>query len=65
MYDMVNVESTKLNQMTDFIEIETGHSMMRYKKDVAQQTIFFLKMVNSILQIMLLVLINKLPITAF
>ena len=40
---LVRVESTKLNDMTDFIIIETGHSMMRYNEDVAKQTIAFLK----------------------
>ncbi len=39
---LVPVESTKLEGMTDFIEIETGHSMMRYNKDVVRQVIFFL-----------------------
>jgi len=29
--------------MTDFIIIETGHSMMRYSKEVADQTIEFIK----------------------
>ncbi len=40
---LVPVESTKLEGMTDFIEIESGHSMMRYSKDVAKQVIAFLK----------------------
>lgn len=40
---LVRVESTKLNGMTDFIVIETGHSLMRYNEDVAKQTIVFLK----------------------
>ena len=41
---LVSVESTKLkNGMTDFIIIETGHSMMRYNEDVAKQTISFLQ----------------------
>ncbi|MES9973889.1 MAG: alpha/beta hydrolase [Candidatus Thiodiazotropha sp.] len=39
---LVPVESTKLEGMTDFIEIESGHSMMRYSKDVAKQVIAFL-----------------------
>lgn len=40
---LVSVESTKLkNGMTDFIVIETGHSMMRYNDEVAKQTIMFL-----------------------
>jgi hydrogenase maturation factor len=29
--------------MTDFIIIETGHSMMRYDSEVADQTIEFIK----------------------
>ena len=40
---LVPVESTKLEGMSDFIEIESGHSMMRYNSDVASQTIHFLK----------------------
>ncbi|MEW8470361.1 MAG: alpha/beta fold hydrolase [Candidatus Thiodiazotropha sp.] len=40
---LVPVESTKLEGMSDFIEIESGHSMMRYNEDVASQTIHFLK----------------------
>ena len=39
---LVPVESTKLEGMRDFIEIETGHSMMRYNEEVARQTIAFL-----------------------
>ena len=40
---LVSVEATKLNGMTDFILIETGHSMMRYNSEVAEQTIEFIK----------------------
>lgn len=40
---LVPVESTKLEGMRDFIEIESGHSMMRYNEDVAKQTIHFLR----------------------
>ena len=40
---MVPVESTRLPGMTDFIVLETGHSMMRYDKDVAIQVIHFLE----------------------
>lgn len=40
---LVPVESTKLEGMTDFIEIESGHSMMRYNNQVAAQVIAFLK----------------------
>ena len=40
---LVSVESTKIDGMRDFIEINTGHSMMRYNDEVAAQTIYFLK----------------------
>ena len=40
---LVSVESTKIDAMTDFIIIETGHSMMRYDREVADQTIEFIK----------------------
>lgn len=40
---VVPVESTKLEGMTDFIEVESGHSMLRYNDEVAQQTITFLR----------------------
>ncbi|MEW8525614.1 MAG: alpha/beta hydrolase family protein [Candidatus Thiodiazotropha endolucinida] len=40
---LVPVESTKLDGMRDFIEVESGHSMMRYSEEVAEQTIHFLK----------------------
>lgn len=40
---MVTVESTKLEGMRDFVEVNTGHSMMRYNDAVATQTIYFLK----------------------
>ena len=39
---LVPVESTRLENMTDFVEINTGHSMMRYDKEVAGQVINFL-----------------------
>lgn len=39
---LVSVESTKLNNMTDFITINVGHSNMRYNKEVSQQSIHFL-----------------------
>jgi hypothetical protein len=39
---VVPVESTKIEGMTDFVVIETSHSMMRYNESVAQQTIEFL-----------------------
>jgi dienelactone hydrolase len=40
---LVSVEATKIDAMTDFIILETGHSMMRYDKEVADQTIEFIK----------------------
>lgn len=40
---LVSVESTKLTNMQDFIAVPSGHSMMRYNKVVASQTIHFLK----------------------
>jgi hypothetical protein len=41
--DLVSVQATKIDGMTDFIIIETVHSMMRYDKEVADQTIEFIK----------------------
>ena len=40
---LVSVEATKIDDMTDFILIETSHSWMRYDGEVANQTIQFLK----------------------
>lgn len=40
---IVSVEATKIDEMTDFIILETGHSMMRYDSEVADQTIEFIK----------------------
>ena len=40
---VVSVEATKIDGMTDFIIIETGHSRMRYDSEVAEQTIEFIK----------------------
>jgi pimeloyl-ACP methyl ester carboxylesterase len=40
---IVSVEATKIDGMTDFIIIETGHSMMRYDSEVADQAIEFIK----------------------
>jgi len=40
---IVSVEATKIDGMTDFIIIKTGHSMMRYNREVADQTIEFIK----------------------
>ncbi|MEW8051215.1 MAG: alpha/beta fold hydrolase, partial [Candidatus Thiodiazotropha sp.] len=36
---LVSVESTKVNNMNDFVIVYSGHSMMRYNEDVADQTI--------------------------
>jgi hydrogenase maturation factor len=43
---LVSVKANKIDAMTDFIIIETGHSMMRYDKEVADQTIEFIQ--NSV-----------------
>lgn len=40
---LVSVDSTRLKNMTDFIEVEVGHSMMRYDENVAKYTINFLR----------------------
>jgi pimeloyl-ACP methyl ester carboxylesterase len=40
---LVPVESTKLEGMSDFTEVESGHSMMRYDNKVARQVVAFLK----------------------
>lgn len=40
---LVPVEATKLEGMTDFWVVETGHSMLRYNEEVAGQTVAFLK----------------------
>jgi len=40
---LVSIEATKIDAMTDFIIVETGHSMMRYDREVADQTIEFIK----------------------
>lgn len=40
---MVSVESAKVEGMADFVLVETGHSAMRYNKDVAMQVVAFLK----------------------
>ncbi|MCG8015600.1 MAG: alpha/beta hydrolase [Candidatus Thiodiazotropha sp. 'RUGA'] len=39
---LVSVESTKLDKMQDFTLVPSGHSMMRYNNEVADQTIHFL-----------------------
>ena len=40
---LISVESTKLEGMSDFIQVDSGHSMMRYSSEVARQTIAFLR----------------------
>jgi len=40
---LVPLESTKIDGMTDFISIESSHYMMRYSREVADQTILFLR----------------------
>lgn len=40
---LVSVESTKLANMRDFVEIDVSHSSMRYDENVADQTVHFLK----------------------
>ena len=43
---LVAVESTKLNNMSDFVLVDSGHSSMRYNEDVADQAIHFLAQGN-------------------
>lgn len=40
---LVSVESTKLAGMSDFVEVKTSHSMMRYDPQVADQVLSFLQ----------------------
>ena len=40
---LVTVEATKLEGMSDFIVIRTGHSFMRYDHEVARQAVAFLR----------------------
>ena len=40
---LVTVEATKLEGMSDFIVIRTGHSFMRYDQEVARQAVAFLR----------------------
>ncbi|MEZ5729432.1 MAG: alpha/beta fold hydrolase [Burkholderiaceae bacterium] len=40
---LVSVEATKLEGMTDFVVVDSGHSLMRYSDEVANQTIMFLR----------------------
>jgi hypothetical protein len=39
----VSVESAKIEGMADFVIVDSGHFMMRYSRDVADQTIQFLR----------------------
>ena len=39
---LVALESTKVNNMTDFITVESSHWMLRYNEEVAVQTVAFL-----------------------
>lgn len=40
---LVQVESTKIVGMKDFLVVDSGHSMLRYNDEAIQQTIFFLQ----------------------
>jgi hypothetical protein len=40
---LVPVESTKLEGMSDFVVVESGHSALRYDEEVANQVIAFLR----------------------
>ena len=40
---LVAVSSTHLPEMADYVEIDVGHSMMRFNKEVAEQTLYFLE----------------------
>lgn len=40
---LVSVESTKLEGMTDFIEVDTSHSRLRYNETAAREVVYFLK----------------------
>lgn len=40
---LVSVKSTKIDGMTDFLLVDTSHSMLRYNQTVARETIHFLK----------------------
>lgn len=39
---LVTLESTKVNNMTDFITVESSHWMLRYNEEVAVQAVAFL-----------------------
>ncbi len=40
---VISIESTKIDAMTDFVIIETSHTLMRYDREVADQTLEFIK----------------------
>jgi hypothetical protein len=40
---LVSVRSTKIDGMTDFLLVDTSHSMLRYNETVANEAIHFLK----------------------
>ena len=40
---IVPLKSTKVEGMTDFIEIKSGHGMLRYNEDVAKQSVTFIR----------------------
>lgn len=40
---LVTIEATKIPNMTDFITMNAGHAMLRYKSSVARQVVAFLK----------------------
>lgn len=40
---LVPVEATKLEGMSDFVVVESGHAFMRYDEEVARQTVAFLR----------------------
>lgn len=39
---LVTVESIRLEGMSDFVAVESGHSMLRYNGEAVRQTLFFL-----------------------
>lgn len=40
---LVQISSTRLPNMADFVEVDVSHSGMRYDREVADQTIAFLQ----------------------
>ena len=39
---LVTIDAAKLDNMTDFITLNAGHAMLRYKASVAEQVVLFL-----------------------